>query len=253
MLNIGELMQDYLKDIVQHTNGLGNIDLIKITGTQEETLINSVSEERSIILEAKFKSPHPDFIGTFGMPNLGKLKTILGIDEYREDAKITVNTQTNTAGETVPCGVHFENKAGDFKNDYRYMDAAVVNDKLRTVKFKGVQWGLDFVPTVQNIQRLRFMASASSEDNTFTAKTDTNGNLVFYFGDPNTHAGNLVFAAGVIGTFTKQSWHWPTNVVLGILALPGDKTFKMSDQGASKITVDSGLIEYDYIIPAQTK
>ena len=246
-------MQDYLKDILQHTNGLGNIDLVKVTGTQDETLINSVSEDRSVILEAKFKSAHPEFIGTFGMPNLAKLKTILGIDEYRENAKITVNTQTNSAGETVPSGIHFENAAGDFKNDYRYMDANVINDKLKTVKFKGVKWDVDFEPTAQNVQRLRFMASANSEENTFTAKTDSNGNLHFYFGDPNTHAGNLVFASGLSGNFTKQSWHWPVNVVLSILALPGDKTFKMSDQGASKITVDSGLIEYEYIIPAQTK
>jgi hypothetical protein len=246
-------MQDYLKDIVQHTNGLGNIDLIKVTGTQDETLINSVSEDRTVILEAKFKSAHLDFIGTFGMPNLGKLKTILGIDEYRENAKITVNTQTNSAGEKVPSGIHFENAAGDFKNDYRYMDANVVNDKLKTVKFKGVKWDVEFEPTAQNIVRLRFMASANSEEDTFTAKTDANGNLVFYFGDPNTHAGNLVFASGLNGQFSKQSWHWPVSVVLAILALPGDKTFKMSDQGASKITVDSGLIEYEYIIPAQTK
>jgi hypothetical protein len=62
-----------------------------------------------------------------------------------------------------------------------------------------------------------------------------------------------VFQAGVSGSFTKTQWHWPIGVVLAILALPGDKTFKMSDEGASKITVDSGLIEYDYIIPAQTK
>jgi len=246
-------MQDYLKDIVQHTTGLGNIDLIKVTGTDTETLINSVSEDRSVILEAKFKSAHPEFIGTFGMPNLGKLKTILNIDEYREDAKVSVNTQTNTAGETVPSGIHFENKAGDFKNDYRYMEAGVINDKLKTVKFKGVKWGIDFVPTAANIQRLRFQASANSEETTFTAKTDAQGNLHFYFGDPNTHAGNLVFASGLSGNFTKTSWHWPVNVVLSILALPGDKTFKMSDEGASKITVDSGLIEYDYIIPAQTK
>ena len=245
-------MQDYLKDIVQHTNGLGNIDTIKITGTQTETLINSVSEDRSVILEARFKSAHPDFIGVFGMPNLAKLKTILGIDEYRENAKISINTQTDANGATVPCGIHFENKAGDFKNDYRYMSANVINDTLKTVKFKGVQWNVDFVPTVQNIQRLRFMASANSEETTFTAKTD-NGNLVFYFGDPNTHAGNFVFGPAVGGNFTKTQWHWPVSVVMNILALPGDKTFKMSDAGASKITVDSGLIEYDYIIPAQTK
>ena len=245
-------MQDYLRDIVQHTNGLGNIDTIKITGTENETLINSVSEDRSVILEARFKSPHPDFIGTFGMPNLGKLKTILGIEEYRENAKISINTQKNTAGETVPCGIHFENAAGDFKNDYRYMDANVINDKLKTVKFKGVPWGVDFIPTVAGVQRLRFMASANSEETTFTAKTD-NGNLVFFFGDPSSHAGNFVFQAGVAGAFTKTQWHWPVGVVMGILALPGDKTFKMSDAGASKITVDSGLIEYDYILPAQTK
>jgi len=245
-------MQDYLKDIVQHTNGLGNIDLIKITGTATETLINSVSEDRSVILEARFKNPHPDFVGTFGMPNLGKLKTILGIEEYAKDAKITINTQKNSNGDTVPCGIHFENAAGDFKNDYRYMDANVINDKLKTVKFKGVQWGVDFVPTVAGIQRLRMQASANSEETTFTAKTES-GNLVFYFGDPTTHAGNFVFQAGVSGSFTKTSWHWPINVVMGILALPGDKTFKMSDAGASKITVDSGLIEYDYILPAMTK
>ena len=252
MLNIGELRQDYLKDIVLHTNGLGNIDLIKITGTEDATLINSVSEDRSVILEARFKSAHPDFVGTFGMPNLAKLKTILGIEEYRENAKITTNTQTNSAGETVACGIHFENAAGDFKNDYRYMDANVINDKLKTVKFKGVKWGVDFAPTAANVQRLRFMASANSDDTTFTAKTD-NGNLVFFFGDPNTHAGNFVFHSGVAGSFSKTAWHWPVNVVMAILALPGDKTFKMSDEGASKITVDSGLIEYDYIIPAQTK
>ena len=46
-------MQDYLKDIVAHTQALGNIDLIKITGDQNETLINSISEDRSVILEAK--------------------------------------------------------------------------------------------------------------------------------------------------------------------------------------------------------
>jgi hypothetical protein len=243
-------MQDYLRDIVQHTQGL-DIDIIKVTGTENETLINSVAEDRSVILEAKFKSPHPEFIGTFGMPNLGKLKTILGIEEYRENAKISVVTQ-NRNNVDVVCGIHFENKTGDFKNDYRFMDQNVINDKLKTVKFKGVKWGVDFEPTVANITRLRYQASANIEDTTFTAKTD-NGNLVFFFGDPNTHAGNFVFAPGISGSFTKTAWHWPVNAVMSILALPGNKTFKMSDEGASKITVDSGLIEYDYIIPAQTK
>lgn len=245
-------MQDFLKDIVQHTHALGSIDLIKITGSESETLINSISEDRSVILEAKFKTAHPDFVGTFGMPNLAKLKTILGIDEYRENAKITVNTQTDSEGKAVPSGIHFENAAGDFKNDYRYMTEGVINDKLKAVKFKGVNWNIEFEPTVPNIQRMRFQAAANSEETTFTAKTE-NGDLKFFFGDPNSHAGNFVFQAGVSGQYTKPQFHWPVQTVLGILALPGDKKFHMSEQGASMISVDSGLIEYNYILPAQTK
>lgn len=243
-------MKDYLQDIVQHTFGLGNIDLVKITGTAEETAINTVAEDRSVIIEAKFKQAHPEFIGTFGMPNLGKLNTILNIPEYKEDAKLTITKQERN-GETVPVGVHFENAAGDFKNDYRFMTAEVINDKLKAVKFKGVRWGVDIVPTNQNIQRLKFQASANSEESTFVAKTE-NGDLKFYFGDAASHAGNFVFQAGVDGSITK-SWSWPVSAVISILSLPGDKTFKISDEGAAMITVDSGLAEYSYIIPAQTK
>jgi hypothetical protein len=242
-------MQDYLKDIVQHTQGL-NIDLVKITGTASETSINSIAEDRSIILEAKFKNPVPEFVGTFGMPNLAKLKTILSIEEYREGADITVATQTNN-GVQVPSGISFKNKAGDFKNDYRFMLADVINDKLKTVTFRGVNWHVDIVPSVASIQRMRFMASANSEDTTFTAKTES-GALKFFFGDPTSHAGNFVFDNNVTGTLSK-SWAWPVAAVLGILALPGDKTFKFSDDGASMITVDSGIVEYKYIIPAHTK
>jgi len=245
-------MQDYLKDIVQHTNGLGGIDMIKIVGTADTIEISTISEERTVILEAKFKDPHPDFIGTFGMPNLGKLKTILGIEEYAKDAKITVNKQTDANGDTVPSGLHFENAAGDFKNDYRYMNSMVINDKLKSPKFRGVKWNVEFTPTVQNIQRLRYQAAANSEETTFTAKTE-NGDLKFFFGDPTSHAGNFVFQAGVAGNFTRTQFHWPVGVVLAILALPGDKAFKISEDGASMITVDSGLIEYNYIIPALTK
>jgi hypothetical protein len=243
-------MKSTLRDIVQHTHGLGNIDLVKVTGTSEETLINAIAEDRSVILEAKFKAPVAEFIGTVGMPNLGKLNTILNIPEYKDEAKITVTRQERN-GESVPVGVHFENASGDFKNDYRFMAAEIINDKLKAVKFKGVKWGVDIVPTVAAIQRLKFQASANSEETTFVAKTE-NGNLKFYFGDAASHAGDFVFESGVSGSLTK-SWSWPVNSVISILSLSGDKTFKISDEGAAMITVDSGIAEYSYIIPAQTK
>jgi len=240
-------MKDYLQDIVQHTHSLGIIDLVKITGSDGQTIIEAVSEERTVIVQAQFHNPVPEFIGTFGMPNLAKLNTILNIPEYRDDAKLTITKKDDG----IPNGVHFENNAGDFKNDYRFMLAAIVNDKLKTVKFKGVKWGVDIEPTVAAIQRMKFQAQANSEETTFIAKVD-NSNLVFYFGDHSSHSGNFVFQHSVQGSLTK-AWSWPVSAVISILSLSGDKTIKFSDEGAAMITVDSGIAEYNYILPAQQK
>lgn len=243
-------MKDYLQDIVQHTYSLGIIDAVKIAGTEDETAITTIAEDRSVIVEAKFKNPVPELLGTFGMPNLGKLNTILNIPEYREDAKLKINYQDKD-GQSTPVGIHFENATSDFKNDYRFMTAEVANEKLKTVKFRGVKWNVELSPTVQSIQRLKFQSQANSEETTFIVKTE-NGDLKFYFGDAASHAGNFVFQTGVTGNLHK-AWSWPVNVVMGILNLSGDKEMKFSDEGAAMITVDSGIAVYNYIIPAQTK
>ena len=244
-------MKDHLLDIVQHTHALGFIDLVKVTGTATETLITAGSENRTVIVEAKFAGPVAEFVGTFGMPNLGKLNTILNIGEYQEDPMLTITKKKDPEGKDAPDGIHFENKSGDFKNDYRFMSAAVVNDKLKSVRFKGVKWGVEVVPTNLSIQRLKFQAQANSEETTFIAKT-SNGSLKFYFGDHSSHAGDFIFATGVTGSLSK-AWCWPIAVVMGILGLPGDKILRISDEGAAQITVDSGLAVWNYTIPAQSK
>ena len=243
-------MRDHLLDIVKNTYGLGIIDLVKVSGTDAETTIEALAEDRSVIVQAKLNGPVAEFIGTFGMPNLGKLNTILGIPEYKDNAKITITKQDRN-GEQVAVGLHFENAAGDFKNDYRFMSQEIVNDKLKTVKMRAVSWNVEFEPTVANIQRLKFQASANSEENNFTAKTN-NGNLELSFGDHSSHAGNFVFQSGVNGTLAK-GWSWPVAAVIAILNLAGNKTVKVSDEGVAQITVDSGLATYNYILPAQSK
>lgn len=240
---------DYLKDITDHTLALGNIELIKVTGTEEETHLDAIADDRSVIVSAKTHKPILSFVGQFGMPNLTKLNVILGIPEYKEDAKITVTKQTKGEVE-VPAGLHFENKSGDFKNDYRFMSAELINEQMKTVKFRGAKWQVQFEPQVQNIQRMKFMASANSEETTFVTKTEK-GELKFYFGDHSSHAGNFVFAT-VTGTLTK-SYHYPINVVQSILGLPGDKVFSLSDEGVAQITVDSGMALYTYLLPAMQK
>ena len=243
-------MKDNLQDLIQHTHGLGNVDLIKITGTDQETQVNAVAEDKSVIVSGSFKNPNADFIGTFGMPNLGKLKTILGFDDYDENAKINI-TRVSKDGVDVPSTIHFETKDGSFVNDYRLMSKAIAEEKVKNVTFKGTAWNVEFEPTIAGIQRLKKQASANSEEEHFTMTT-VNGDLKINFGDPSTHSGNFVFQSGVTGTLNK-TWNWPVKVFMAILDLPGDKTIKIADAGATEITVDSGLATYRYLLPANAK
>jgi hypothetical protein len=243
-------MKDILQDIVAHTHQLGNIPLVKITGSSAETIIESMAEDRSVIVNAKTKTPVVEFDGTFGMPNLDKLNLHLRNPEYKENAKIEViRAQRN--GNDIPVNLHFENATGDFSNDYRFMNQEIINEKLKPFKFRGATWDIEFEPSMASIGRLKLQAQAHTEETVFQVKTD-NDNLMFFFGDASTHAGSFTFQSNVTAKL-KQTWAWPVTQVMSILNLDGDKTMRISDAGAMQITVDSGLAVYDYILPAQSK
>lgn len=240
-------MKDYLQDMIAHTSALGFIDLIKVTGTEQETKINASADKQTVMITGTFKNASPDFIGTFGMPNLPKLKTILSFDEYGEDSKISM--VRNSAG--APECVHFESKNGDFVNDYRLMSKEIADDQVKIFAYKGKDWDVEFVPSVESILRLKKQSQVHSEEETFATRT-ANGNLYFDFGDVSTHNGNFVFQTGVTGTLSKKL-KWPVMHIISILNLSGDKVFRINGAGALEITVDSGIANYSYILPAFTK
>ena len=233
-------MKDILQDVVAHTHALGFLSLVKVTGGNE-TVIDSMAEDRSVILNAT--STHGVADGTFGMPNLDKLALHLKNPEYKDNAKIDI-VKADRNGETIPTHIHFE-------NDYRFMNKAIIEEKLKTVKFKGAAWNVEIAPTQAAIARMKLMSAAHSEEPTFNVTTK-DSNLIFSFGDASTHAGEFVFQHSVEGAL-QHTWSWPVAQVQSILSLDGDLTMSISDQGAMKITVNSGIATYDYILPAQSK
>ena len=243
-------MKDILQDIISHTQNLGFLTTVKVTGSGDKTEIFSMADDRSVIMTAETAAPYSDMIGTFGMPQLNKLKYLLDGAEYKDDAKITVTTAERN-GEVMPVGLHFENKECDFKNDYRFMNQEIINEKMKTVKFRGVKWDVEIEPTVAAVQRFNFQAGANNEHPTFLARTEAD-NLKFIFGDASTHGGEFLFAMGVEGKL-QRGWTWPVLPILSILKIADVNNTKMalSDEGAIQLTLDSGLATYKYIIPAQ--
>ena len=67
-------MQDLLKDIVSHTHNLGFLNIVKITGTDKTTKIDSMADDRTVVMFGETLNPQPEMIGIFGMPQLNKLK-----------------------------------------------------------------------------------------------------------------------------------------------------------------------------------
>ncbi len=243
-------MKDILQDIVAHTHSLGFLPLVKVTGEDTNTTIESMAEDRSVIVNAKTHQPVGEFSGVFGMPNLDKLNLHLKNPEYKENAKIEV-VVSNRNGADIPTSLHFENQTGDFVNDYRFMSTEIINEKLKSVKFKGSGWDVELEPSLSAISRLKLQAAVHSEETVFQVKME-DGNLVFAFGDASTHAGSFVFQHDVSGKL-KHVWAWPIQQVIAILSLDGKSTMRISDQGAMQISVDSGIAVYEYILPAQSK
>ena len=66
-------MKDILQDIVAHTHSLGFLSTVKVTGEELATTIESMAEDRSVIVNAKTHTPVDEFSGVFGKPEIAQL------------------------------------------------------------------------------------------------------------------------------------------------------------------------------------
>jgi len=107
-------------------------------------------------------------------------------------------------------------------------------------------------------EEIEFLVTKPIEDDLSTisgiksVKSTNKEGLEFQFGDMSSHAGKFIFNADPDQKL-KKSWAYPIKQLQEILSLDGEISMYISDDGAMKITVDSGLITYDYILPAQAK
>ena len=246
-------MRDILLDIVKHTNGLGFIEACKIQGTDEETKIEAMDVDRTVMMYGELHKPEMQLSGISGAGNLGFLNWLLTWEYLNDDGStIDVKREERNSHEQ-PVELKFLGSAGAPWH-YRFMSGALVEEQLKTVKFRGADWDVQFTPSHSSILLFNSAAAGIMAFEPYFSLSTKGGQLSMGFGTGgNSHRGELAFANNVNGTL-KNTYYWPIAQVMAILRLASSGTCTMSvaDVGALEIKVDSGLGTYSYVLPAKS-
>lgn len=246
--------KEVVQDVVKMTAGLGFIQAVKVTGTAEETLLDAMDADRTVILKAKLHNANADLEGEFGLGNLGFLQGVSNLSNYKEDTSTVEVVRRDRNGVEVPDHLLFKDSEGN-KDTYRFMAKEVIEQTLQTVKFKGTTWDVTFTPTKQKVSELQSVAGiyGGIEPN-FTVKTEDSNLIITVGAADGSFTGKRTFATNVNGEMTA-GYAWPLTQVLAILRLGMGAdlcTMNISKKGALQISIDTGLGQYDYILPAMT-
>ena len=245
--------RDIVQDIVKHTAGLGFITSVKVTGTDESTTLDAMDADRTVILQAKLHNTVDEFVGEFGLGNLGFLAGVSALPNYQTDDSTVEVVARDRNGVSSPDHLMFRDAEGN-TDQYRFMSKEIIEQTLQTVKFKGVEWDVTLEPTKAKVSELQAVAGiyGGIEPN-FTVKTEAGALIITVGAADGSFTGKRTFANNVVGEITA-GYAWPLNQVLAILRLgmSGTCVMQISKKGALLISVDSGIGKYDYILPALT-
>jgi len=251
-------MRETLQDIVKHTGGLGFIETVKITGSDTETLVEAMDNDRTVIVKGKLLTKNDDLKGEFGMSNLALIQGLVTSALFKGDGVETKVKRRERNGKQVPEEINFENTGTKSKAAYRLMSSDLVPEQA---KFLGTQWDVEVDPSASKLKELQALASLyGAYENHFmikTVKSDEGKNeLRFYMGDEGSsmHRAYLTLSDDVEGNLGGDL-HWPIDRVLAILKLGADENLKLqfSGRGALQITMTSATAEYKFILPAKKK
>jgi hypothetical protein len=249
-------VRSIIKDLVSYSVPL-NFTTIRVTSDKTKTLFEAVDEDRRVIMKATSKEPVAEFDGVFGMPNLKILKGYIEAFDKMIDAsdknakKVSIDIQkNNTDNPNLPTDIQFKIPS---------VSTAIYRLQLMNLpsqlSLKSTpSWDAEIVqPSRSKISEFAAFASILSDiEKNFSVKTNNEELLKFNIGNENssTDKVSFVFADGVKKTVNPQLF-WRCNDFLSIMNLSSAAAtvVKISNLGVIQISVDTGLINYDFLLP----
>lgn len=244
--------KNVVQDIVKKIGGLGFVDQIKVTGTADETRIEAVDPDKTVIIKAKTKEAQAELVGEFGVANLQLLNGLLNFASYKaEDATFSVKRR-DVNGKSTPEEFEFRD-ANKLGANFRLMSAQLVGDQPLVADIK---WDVTFTPSKAKIQEFSGLASLYSQFDQFFSVKTKDGALVFSIGEEGsaTHRASLVFENEIEGEL-KGELLWPISQFLSILKSADGNEYQVgiTSKGALLVSVTTDVATYQYILPARRR
>lgn len=246
-------MLSILKDLSSHLGPFSTLENIRVEQTTDGLEIIGMERNHHFFLRAKANINAISVGGVFGMSNFGRLHYLLNNKEYKINSKIDIKIEARGKDNVkVPTLIEFNNEDNDFSNVYRFISSSIPSvKKLTELTYTIPKCNNEFEPSLKSIERFKSMAGAFTSEQIFKFKLE-NENLIITFGEANTDSGEFVFQSGIKNKVDTVNY-WNAESFSTILSLDGKKTLKMSTEGALLISVDSGIINYDFMILALSK
>ena len=265
-------MRDILKDMVKVVRA-ADIGTIKITGTDGLVTFQGVDDKRSVILKGSVIKEDTSFEGVSGIGDLDRLAGMLNYFDMPNDVVSVArkmrqvrNEKKDADGNPIldAAGVpEFEtaeenaierftfNRSKPSKADANFR---VIARNLIPQQFspKEVEYAVEITPTASAISDLEKLVSIANSD-TFSVKIQPNDdgtNSLFVNLGVVGNESSIEFHKDVDGVL-KNSWNWDITKVLKLLKLGTTTTLRLgfSDRGMLKVTIDSGIANYEFTIP----
>lgn len=249
-------MRDILNDIIKHADGVGILDSVRVSGTDEITSFDTIDVDRTVIMKANTLTPSKELKGEYGISRFNILKGYLKFTGYKtEKSSLTIKHRKDEAKN--PEELIFSDGQGQ-KSVFRFMNA----DLLPPISnFKGKEWDVSFIPDRGKISEFSQLASIlSSTEKHFAVKTEKNDDgdfdLKFVVGEEGSTTDHTVITmVKNCGGELKGELLWPITPILSLLNLGLEENVSVDimSRGALRVTMESAHVHYEYFLPARKK